>query len=85
MNIPNEKHWAVITTTSIYVPGDDRSRTHPGHGYPEHYEESIIYQVFTDFDKLTKHLECLIRNNLKFDVIEASPLKVETCLKLNTK
>lgn len=85
MRIPNEDHWAVITTTSIYVPGDERSRTHPGHGYPEHYEESIGYQAFTDFERLIKHVEYLTKTNANFKVIKAQPLKVETSIVVSLK
>lgn len=35
-DVPNEPHFAVIIygVRSIYIPGDERSRTNPGHGYP---------------------------------------------------
>jgi len=26
----------VFETETIHIPGDERSRTHPGHGYPAH-------------------------------------------------
>lgn len=26
--------WAILRNKNIYVPGDERSKTHPGHGYP---------------------------------------------------
>lgn len=44
--IPSEPHWAIIKTSSIWIPGDERSKTNPGHGYPEHSETTISYQVF---------------------------------------
>lgn len=51
-NTPNEipagEHWAIITGSTITVPGDERSRQSPGHGYPEHTESVITYQVFLD-------------------------------------
>lgn len=31
-------YWIVITQDSRIIPGDERSRTAPGHGYPEHKE-----------------------------------------------
>lgn len=46
-NIPNEPHWAIISTTSVTIPGDERSRTNPGHGYPQRTETYITYQAFT--------------------------------------
>jgi len=36
--IPKHPHYAVVVVTkgSVHVPGDERSRTNPGHGYPAH-------------------------------------------------
>lgn len=45
-DIPNGPHWAIIRTTNVTIPGDERSRTNPGHGYPEHTETYITYQAF---------------------------------------
>jgi len=28
--------FLLITDVSVFTPGDERSKTHPGHGYPEH-------------------------------------------------
>lgn len=28
--------YAALVSKSITIPGDERSRSHPGHGYPEH-------------------------------------------------
>lgn len=38
--VPNEVHYQflIYKTSSVYIPGDERSKTCPGHGYPEHYE-----------------------------------------------
>ena len=46
-DIPTGPHWAIVKTTSVTTPGDERSRTHPGHGYPEHTTTYITYQTFT--------------------------------------
>lgn len=39
---------AAIVTKSITIPGDERSRTNPGHGYPEHTEEHVELIEFGD-------------------------------------
>lgn len=46
--IPNDPHFAIVTEVSVTIPGDERSRTHPGHGYPESTETYIKYESFTD-------------------------------------
>lgn len=47
-DVPKTEHFAIIEFGSIWVPGDERSRTNPGHGYPEHTESKIDYIVFSD-------------------------------------
>jgi hypothetical protein len=43
--IPQEEHFAVVYSDSIFIPGDERSRTNPGHGYPD-YETRQVYKAF---------------------------------------
>jgi hypothetical protein len=63
--LPKGEHWAIIEGSSVLIPGDERSRTNPGHGYPEHTEYHITYQAFTDkaeFEKELAHkIECSSR------------------------
>ena len=47
-DIPKEDHFAILTTHTIHIPGDERSRTHPGHGYPASTESLIRYVSYTD-------------------------------------
>jgi hypothetical protein len=47
-HVPEGPHWAILVFGSITIPGDERSRTHPGHGYPESTETTVSYYVFTD-------------------------------------
>ena len=35
-DLPPGEHHVIIKFGSITIPGDERSRTNPGHGYPEH-------------------------------------------------
>lgn len=42
----NKPHFAIIEFGSITIPGDERSRTCPGHGYPEHTESVVTYIAF---------------------------------------
>lgn len=45
-DIPSFDHYAIITGSSITIPGDERSRTAPGHGYPEHTDYYIRYEAY---------------------------------------
>ena len=47
-DIPNEPHYVIVAIQSVHIPGDERSRTNPGHGYPEHTEHYVQMQVTTD-------------------------------------
>lgn len=38
-DIPDGHHYAIIEFRKIHVPGDERSRTNPGHGCPAHDEK----------------------------------------------
>jgi hypothetical protein len=46
--VPSVEHWAILRNDSTTVPGDERSRQAPGHGYPEHTDTYMTYQAFTD-------------------------------------
>lgn len=56
-HIPKERHYQIIVfkKTSVHIPGDERSRTNPGHGYPEHtetYNTPTTYVTTDDNDWL---------------------------------
>lgn len=44
--LPQGEHWAIIKGISVFIPGDERSKTNPGHGYPESTEHHITYQAY---------------------------------------
>jgi len=47
-DIPEGDHFAIVVNRSITIPGDERSRTNPGHGYPESTEHFFEYIAYTD-------------------------------------
>lgn len=42
-DMPQGEHYAIVEFSSIHVPGDERSRTNPGHGYSAHTESVVKY------------------------------------------
>lgn len=66
-DVPDGQHFAVLVykTSGTYVPGDERSRTNPGHGYPEHTETSDSFE----------HWVCMPGDT---DVLESFLLTLET-------
>lgn len=76
-NIPDVPHFAIITTESVTIPGDERSRTHPGHGYPEHTVSYINYEMFTDEQKWKDKIAYLVnRPYSKFKAVRVTPAKI---------
>lgn len=76
---PKQTHFAVLVFDSIFVPGDERSRTHPGHGYPEHTESVVKYIVFDskeDLEKWVAQQETGYYRKDNYRVISATPLNV---------
>lgn len=68
-DVPMGHHYAVLVykSSSVFVPGDERSRTNPGHGYPEHYETVNDFEHWVTTDKdawidFVKNLETEARN-----------------------
>ena len=45
-DIPTVDHFVIVEARTIEVPGDERSRTSPGHGYPSHTEEYLEYVAY---------------------------------------
>ena len=56
-DLPKGEHWAIIEGTSVTIPGDERSRTNPRHGYPESIQQYITYEAFTDRVKFEEELK----------------------------
>lgn len=55
--IPRGEHWAILTFGSVTIPGDERSRTNPGHGYPESTETTISYAAYLNEESFKIALE----------------------------
>lgn len=92
--MPTGEHWAIVIfeTTSVYVEGDERSRTAPGHGYPAHYDTHSSYQYWACRDRqaLENALDYMHAEQRKnpyqekkpYAVILARPATVKTTLKV---
>ena len=78
--IPKTTHFAalVFKKHDIFHEGDERSRTHPGHGYPEYTEtiHTIEYQVFKgqlDMENWVLAMETK-RDKTVYQLIEVKPI-----------
>lgn len=74
-DFPQEEHYAALIFDSVYVPGDERSRTNPGHGYGSSNEPVVKYIQFKDKPEMIKWIgEQKERTN--FRVILCNPLTI---------
>jgi hypothetical protein len=64
--LPTVEHWAILQDASYTIPGDERSRTNPGHGYPESTEHFITYVAFTDKEEFESELKRQIETQGRF-------------------
>lgn len=75
-DVPVGYHFAVIiyNTTSVYIEGDERSRTNPGHGYPAHTEtyDSFEHWVTEYKDRLNAFVEKHIEDASKMIILEVN-------------
>ena len=60
-DVPSGTHYAVLVykTTCVHVPGDERSRQAPGHGYPAHTVTNDTFEHWVTADK--RALEAKVR------------------------
>lgn len=88
-DVPKGHHYAVIIykSNSVFIPGDERSRTHPGHGYPERYEtyESFEHYVSQDKEEWEAFVKACYSSNEKnfifFEVPKLSSFEVNISIK----
>lgn len=64
--VPTTKHYAILIydEKEVWIEGDERSKTSPGHGYPGRHE---VYETFAHYitlhrDEWLETLEQLIKN-----------------------
>jgi len=75
-DVPIGSHFAILRFKRTYIPGDERSRTHPGHGYPAHTETSVTYQVFVDEIEWRNEIEHLTLRDIEHVPLRANRARV---------
>ena len=48
--------YLLVEDASVHIPGDERSRTNPGHGYPAHSVDYVRTLIFYTLEDLKKFL-----------------------------
>ena len=88
MDIPETPHYAIVTFQNIHIEGDERSRTHPGHGYPAHTVETADYKAYTtreEWEKAVKSLETRVFGKPSYRAMYVVPAKVLTSTTVNVE
>ena len=80
-----EPHYAILTFGSTYIPGDERSRTNPGHGYPASTEYHVEYEAFTEEQKeiWEKKIEFYEKQNTPYQALRVNPVTVKTIVEVD--
>ena len=85
-DVPSEEHWVILTFSRIHIPGDERSRTNPGHGYPAEDKDIVIYNAYLTEQKWKEQINYLESQNsssyLKthYSAFKATPAKISTSI-----
>lgn len=89
VKIPSVPHYAVIvqSTSQVWHEGDERSRTHPGHGYPAGYEtiHKIEYEAFENIEDVARWVANPRNAAKNYTIINATPMRAETKIVVNVK
>ena len=77
--------YLLITKKMYHIQGDERSETHPGHGYPAHTDSFDEVRIITDENELKTKIKRLTESKTPFSVFSGEKLKVDvvTDVKLN--
>lgn len=54
---PKNPHYSALVFEQIYIEGDERSRTNPGHGYPGHNQDVVKYIEFVNEQEMFAWVE----------------------------
>jgi hypothetical protein len=80
--------YAVIVKKTIHIPGDERSRTNPGHGYPEStetHDELVTFKDKDDFMEWIKRNESRAYGKQAFKAIMYTELTISTSINIDVK
>jgi hypothetical protein len=87
-DFPENEHWVILTYSLIHIPGDERSRTCPGHGYPAEDKNIVNYDVYFDEKKWKDQISYLEATNAtsysktRYSAFKAVPAKIKTSIEI---
>jgi hypothetical protein len=81
-DIPTSTSFCAVRGTTIYTPGDQRSRDYPGHGYPESWDPAIEMISFVDQNALEVWAGKNHKELEKYKLFKMTPITVEQTVSL---
>ena len=81
---PKVEHWAIFEFGKIHIPGDERSRTNPGHGYPAEDRPHVTYKAFlneADWEKAVEEQASKLFGT-PFIAAKVTPAQIQTVTKI---
>jgi hypothetical protein len=86
VEIKINEQFAVIIWRAEYHEGDERSRTHPGHGYPAYTTEFQEFKPFEDENEFKKWVEFQEKSGSgkeRYQAIKYVPLLISTSISIH--
>ena len=65
-DVPQEEHFVILEFDSVYIPGDERSRTNPGHGYGEQTLPVVNYIAFASRQEWEMEVHARTQNSTAY-------------------
>jgi hypothetical protein len=87
-DVPAGEHYAIVEFSTIHIPGDERSRQFPGHGYPATSEPISRYVAFTDRAEWEAEISSRMKSTYSgknFIALKVSPVTIETEIVIKLK
>jgi hypothetical protein len=84
-DIPKVPHFVIMSGTSVTIPGDERSRTNPGHGYPESTNHYLDYEAYLTEEKWKEQIAYLVKEHRRFKAFKVFPAEIKTEVNVEIK
>lgn len=86
-DVPQTPHYVIIVFSSIYIQGDERSKTCPGHGYPASNQPTAEYISYgNDVESWKKEIQRKTEyGDENFVAFKANPASITREVKINVK
>ena len=85
--LPTKPFYAILKPESVTIPGDERSRTNPGHGYGEHSVDYWSMETFATKEEWLAEIERLslltgYGSSGNFKAVKISPVTIHKSIKV---